>query len=147
MDWNSTSRMPGADKRTSVGRIGAEMKRSLGVDRRALTDRILELLEQLQLSPTRRRGETAAVEPRRPPSGAVAVQPEAPAGDVEALLDQLGEVAGAGHAGAEARIVVLAAAQLVDDADHVLGALRIGLGEPLLEQRLQLVRQSHDHVR
>src|SRR6185503_15000154 len=58
------------------------------------------------------RAEAAAVELRRPAARAVAVQAEAAAGDLEALLDQLGEVAHAGHARAEARIVVPAAAKL-----------------------------------
>src|SRR5258707_4793941 len=80
------------------------------------------ILEQRHLSAARGRCETAAIELRGLAAGAVAIQAEAPAGDVEALLDELGEVAGAGHARAEARIVVLAAAQLVDHADHVLGA-------------------------
>src|SRR5437868_11920596 len=100
--------------------------------------------EERYLPAERRPPEAAAVQARGAAPRAVAIQPEAPAGDVEALLDQLGEVAGAGHARAEARVVVLAAAHLVDDADDVLRALRVVLGEPLLEEVLELIGQAHD---
>src|SRR5438128_5624867 len=92
------------------------------------------------------RPEAAAVELHAPAAGAVLVQTVLAAGDLEALRDQLGEVAGAAHARAEARIVVAPAPYLVNDADDVLGALGIMRREPFLEEVLEFVRQPHDHV-
>src|SRR5262245_30770560 len=101
-------------------------------------------LEKPHLATDGRRLEARAVELGTGARRAVAVEPEPAAGDVEALRDQLGVVAGAAHACAEPRIVVLAAAQVVYDAHDVVGALRIVLREPFLEQVLELVRQPHD---
>src|SRR5712691_10175014 len=100
--------------------------------------------EQRHLAARGGRPEAAAVEPGRLAPGAMVVETEAPAGDLEALLHQLGEFPGAAHARAEIRIVLAPAAHLAHDADDVLGALRIVGGEPFLEERLQLVRQAHD---
>src|SRR5438309_5859936 len=109
--------------------------------------RAWRILEERELPRTRgRRPEAAAVQFAAPPSGAVLVQVVLAASDLEALRDQLGEVAGAAHARAEARIVVAPAAHLADDTDDVLGALGIMRGEPFLEEILELVRQAHDHV-
>src|SRR5437867_3550184 len=109
--------------------------------------RAWRILEERELSRIRRgRPEAAAVELAAPAAGAVLVQAVLAAGDLEALRDQLGEVAGAAHARAEARIVVAAAAYLVNDADDALCSLRVMRGEPFLEEVLQLVRQPHDHV-
>src|SRR4051794_7352628 len=104
-------------------------------------------LEERDLPAARRRPEAAAVELGRVAARAMPVQPEAPAGDVEALLDELGIVAGAGHARTEVGIVVAPAADLPHDADDVLRALRVMRGEPFLEQYFQLVGQPHDDVR
>src|SRR5438105_13617583 len=104
------------------------------------------ILEQAQVAAERRRADARAIQLGARAGCAVTVQPVLAAGDVEALLHQLGIVAGAGHASAEARVVVLAAAHLAHDADHVLGALRVVLGEPFLEEILELVGQPHDHV-
>src|SRR5207247_6173060 len=109
--------------------------------------RAWRILEERELS--RIRGgwpEAAAVELAAPAAGAVLVQVVLAAGDLEALRDQLGEVAGAAHARAEARIVVAPATHLVNDADDVLSALRVMRREPVLEEVLQLVRQPHAHV-
>src|SRR6267143_4148549 len=100
------------------------MKRRRRLSRRGM--RAWRILEERELPRIRgRRPEAAAVQFGAPPSGAVLVQPVLAAGDLEALRDQLGEVAGAAHARTEARIVVAAAAHLVDDADDVLGALGV----------------------
>src|SRR5213596_584226 len=109
--------------------------------------RAWRILEERELSRIRRGWpEAVAVELAAPAAGAVLVQVVLAAGDLEALRDQLGEVAGAAHARAEARIVVAPAAHLVNDADDVLGALWIMRREPFLEEVLELVRQPHDHV-
>src|SRR5207237_9537262 len=89
--------------------------------------------------------EEAAIELGRPAPGAMAVETEFAAGDVEALLDQLGEVAGAAHARAEARVVVAAATHLAHDADHVRSALGIVRGEPFLGENTRLRRQAQLH--
>src|SRR5581483_12332611 len=91
--------------------------------------------------------EQAAIELRAPPARAVLIQAVLAARDLETLGDQLGVVAGAGHAGAKARIIVAPAAQLMDDAHYVVRAVRIVRREPFLEEILELVRQPHDHVR
>src|SRR5438552_15878271 len=101
--------------------------------------RAWRILEERELSRIRGgRPEGAAVELGAPPAGTVLVQAVLAARDLEALGDQLGEVAGAAHARAEARIVVAAAAHLAHDADHVLGAPGIVRGEPLLEEVREL---------
>src|SRR3954462_3173300 len=106
-------------------------------------------LEERDLPAARRRPEAAAVELGRVAARAMPVQPEAPAGDVEALLDEIGVGAGAGDAGAEVwsgvfagagqavpevGVVVAPAADLAHDADDVLRALGVVGGEPFLEQ-------------
>src|SRR5919197_5656422 len=96
----ATSVQPTASASARIGRI-LEERELPGVRRRCLEQRALEL------------GATAA--------GAMLVETVLAAGDVEALGDQVGEIADAGHARAETRIVVAAAAHLMDDADHVLG--------------------------
>src|SRR6266513_5212987 len=90
--------------------------------------------------------EAAAVEAWRLAPRAVVVEAEAAARELEALLDQLGEHSRAGHAAAEARVVVTAAAHLAHDADDVAGTLGVMRGEPFLEQLFQLVGQPHDDV-
>src|SRR3954466_13168603 len=91
-------------------------------------------LEERDLPAARGRPEAAAVELGRIAARAMPVQPEAPAGDVEALLDKLGIVAGPAHARTEVGIVVAATTDLAHDADDVRRALGIVRGEPFLEQ-------------
>lgn len=74
------------------------------------------------------------------------MEAQAPAGQAEALGEQLGELAFAAHAAAEAAVVGLAAARLAHQAHDVLGALREMFAEPLLEQRRHLVWQAQQHV-
>jgi hypothetical protein len=69
-------------------------------------------------TPARRRPEPRRVE-RRIVAG---IEAEPPAGDREALADEIGEFALAAHARVEARLVVAPAADLPDDAHHVRGA-------------------------
>src|SRR5262245_32368772 len=59
------------------------------------------------------------------------VEAQLGAGLLEALADHLGPDAGAGHAGAELGIVVLAAAHLAHTGHHTLGAVGHVLLEPL----------------
>src|SRR5262245_42162410 len=103
-------------------------------------------LEKRHLTIDRRRLEARAIElgsrPRRFPR----VETVLAACDLEALGDQLGVVARAAHARPEARVVILAAAQVSNDAHHVLCALGIMLRQPFLEEVPQLVRQPHDDV-
>src|SRR5215470_783693 len=82
-------------------------------------------LEKRHLTIDRRRPEARAIELRSCPWRFPRVETVLAARDVEALGDQLGVVAGAAHARSEARIVLLAAAQVSNDAHHVLGALGI----------------------
>src|SRR5205814_9707095 len=97
--------------------------------------RIGRILEERELPGVfGRRLEESAVELGAPAAGAVLIEPVLAAGDVEALGDQIGEIADAAHARAETRIVVAAAAHLVHDADDVLGALRIVRRQPFLEE-------------
>src|SRR2546430_15120641 len=99
--------------------------------------RAWRILEERELSRIRGgRRESAAVELAAPPAGAVLVQVVLAAGDLEALRDKLGEVAGAAHARAETGIVVAPAAHLVNDTDDVLCSLRVMRGEPFLEEVL-----------
>src|SRR6185369_17525763 len=50
---------------------------------------------------------------------AALVQPKPARRELEALLDQRREIAGAAHARAEGRIVVASAAKLLDEAHHM----------------------------
>src|ERR1700734_1560118 len=91
-------------------------------------------LEQIEL--LRRR-------PRRPEMlgrGLYAGQIEAEplAGDFEAAADHPGNRSGACHAFAEGRIVVLAAAGVADQLEHMLDAIGKILGEPLAKQIAEL---------
>ena len=63
------------------------------------------------------------------------------AGEREAPADEIGELALAAHAHAEPRLVVLAAADLADDAHHVRRAQRVMRREPVAEERRDLERQ------
>ena len=88
------------------------------------------LLEQRHLVPRqwRRaemfRGEVAAVVP---------VQAVSPQRQAEALLQQLGDRAGTGHAGAEVWIVQTPSTALSDEAEDLVGALGIVQTEPFGE--------------
>src|SRR5436190_630102 len=76
---------------------------------------------------------------------AVVVEAEATLGLGQPLRDELGPHAYAAHAGAERRVVVLAAAHVADAAHHARGAVRKMLVEPALEQRVHFPRQAqHD---
>src|SRR3954462_21122 len=100
--------------------------------------RMAPILEERELSRVRgRRAEEAAVELGAPAASAVLVQAVLAARELEALGHQVGVVAEAGHARAEARIIVLPPAHLVDDADHVLRPLRVMGREPFLEEVLE----------
>src|SRR5688572_15269536 len=82
--------------------------------------------EERHLARRRRRAKARAIQiTARIHMIVIAIEPQPPARDREALVDQLGEVARAGHAAAEARIVLAPVAHLAHDADHVLRALRI----------------------
>src|ERR1700677_1239013 len=61
---------------------------------------------------------------------------------VESGAQQFGEGTGAAHARAELRIVVLAAARLIDQRHDMLGAIGIVLREPLAKNDLELMRQA-----
>src|SRR5690606_2004600 len=80
-------------------------------------------LQQAHLLPWRR--ETAAIEPV---VLIAAVEAQPLAGQPEALGKQVGELAFAAHAAAEAAVVILAATGLAHQAHHMGGSLRKVLG-------------------
>ena len=76
---------------------------------------------------------------------ATAIETQAAAGDVEALCEERSEFAFAAHPRSERRIVVAAAAHLLDEAHHVRGALRIMDVEPVPKERRNLARKPDQH--
>src|SRR5579871_6444680 len=64
----------------------------------------------------------------------------------EAAREKLRVGAVAAHALAEARIVILAAACLLDERHDVRGAAGLMILEPLAKQALELMRQPQEHV-
>src|SRR3954452_24340184 len=69
------------------------------------------------------------------PLGVLGVEAEAPALDAEQRLDGRPARALPGHPHAEAAVVSPAAADLLDRRPDLVGSLREGLGEALLEDR------------
>ena len=77
-----------------------------------------------------------------PPPG---IEAEATAGDRETPFQQRGERAVAAHSRAERRIVVAAAAHLLDEAHDVTRAKRVMHVEPFAKQRRHFMRQPEQH--
>jgi iron complex outermembrane receptor protein len=106
------------------------------------------LIERRAGSASEKRSLPPAVARRRPElrpvelhARAFLVEPEAAARDLEALLDDVGEHAGAPHARSPFRAVVLAAAQVLNEAHDVRGAVGVVRRQPVAEQRRDLERQ------
>src|ERR1044071_8355226 len=76
----------------------------------------------------------------------VLVEAELGTGVLEAPPDHPGIGAGAGHALAEARVVVLAAAHVADQLHDVLFAVWIVGAQPLDEQVAHFERQAKQHI-
>jgi hypothetical protein len=79
-------------------------------------------------------------------AGQLAIKPQAARGLGETLGDEFGERALAAHALAEGRVVVAAAAHLLHQAHHVLGAFGQVRGQPVAEDRRHLVRQAQQYI-
>src|SRR5262245_21766485 len=102
---------------------------------------LLRLKPKLDLPPIQaRRHEFVAAERD------VALQPEAFAGLLKSGFQQCGKRPESALSAAPARVVELAAPELPEQAQHVLGAVGVVLAQPFDEQRRDLVRQPQQHV-
>ena len=104
------------------------------------TTQLARRLEQRQLAA--RRTKTRAVEVERLAS----IQPKAFAGQGKALCEQFSKSALTTKTLTEATVIQRTTATLTDQAEHMLGTLRVMGVQPFRKQRRHLTRQTQQHI-